>query len=156
MEQVFGSAYCTIAASSAEDWTKGFLEWKSTRRSVQDVLDALKRWKSTPRFVRIARRWKPARFIEKALERSEYPVDYTKDVDAARLNQRAWVLQERVLSRRTIYFTESHTYLESSKRNAPQHQKRGTLGYETHPTRFYLPSYASPKPVLFTGGRGVA
>jgi len=42
MEQVFGSAYCTIAASSAEDWTKGFLEWKSTRRSVQDVLDALK------------------------------------------------------------------------------------------------------------------
>ena len=112
MEQVFGSAYCTIAASSAKDWTNGFLEWNSTRRS---VLDALKKWESTPRFVRYALRWEPARFIEEALERWEYTADYTKYIDAARLNQRAWVLQERVLSRRTIHFTESNMYWECGK-----------------------------------------
>ena len=90
MEQVFGSAYCTIAASSAEDWTKGFLEWKSTPRSVQDNLDTLERWEDV----------------------RENTADYTKDLDAACLNQRAWVLQERVLSHRTIHFIESHTYWE--------------------------------------------
>ena len=113
MEQVFGSAYCTIAASSAEDWTKGFLEWKSTPHSVQDALNAFKRWESTPRFVQYALgRWKPARFIQDALGRWKSTASYTKDVNAALLNQRAWVLQERVLSCRTIHFTKSHTYWE--------------------------------------------
>jgi hypothetical protein len=74
MEQVFGSAYCTIAASSAENWGEGFLERKSTSDTA----------------------------------------NYAKDVDAACLNRRAWVLQERVLSHRTIHFTKSHTYWECS------------------------------------------
>lgn len=90
MERVFGSAYCTIAATSAEDWKKGFLEWESTPRFVQD---ASGQWRYS----------------------GSNTTDYIKDVDAARLNQRAWVLQERVLSRRTIHFTESNMYWECGK-----------------------------------------
>jgi len=91
MEQVFGSAYCTLAASSAMNWREGFLERKSTPRFVQD---ADERWTYV----------------------CDDIADYTEDIDAACLNRRAWVLQERVLSRRTIHFTKSLTYWECGKR----------------------------------------
>ena len=38
--------------------------------------------------------------------------DFEQDVNQGPLNQRAWVLQERVLSRRTIHFTSNHVYWE--------------------------------------------
>ncbi|KAH7146694.1 heterokaryon incompatibility protein-domain-containing protein [Dactylonectria estremocensis] len=38
--------------------------------------------------------------------------DFDKDVDEGALVQRAWVLQERVLSRRIIHFAATHTYWE--------------------------------------------
>ncbi|PQE10712.1 heterokaryon incompatibility protein [Rutstroemia sp. NJR-2017a BBW] len=63
MEDVFASAYCTVAASSASD--------SST--------------------------------------------DFDEDVENGQLNQRAWVLQERILSRRTIYFSRNQVYGECGK-----------------------------------------
>ncbi|KAL9035215.1 MAG: hypothetical protein Q9180_004977 [Flavoplaca navasiana] len=41
------------------------------------------------------------------------PKWYTKDVDLAHLNSRAWVLQERLLSPKTIHFCEDHIYPET-------------------------------------------
>ena len=41
------------------------------------------------------------------------PKSYASDVDRGHLNQRAWVLQERVLAPRTIHFTKDHIYLEN-------------------------------------------
>ncbi|KAL1612964.1 hypothetical protein SLS60_001195 [Paraconiothyrium brasiliense] len=38
--------------------------------------------------------------------------DFTRDVEQGNLNRRGWVLQERALSRRTIYFAENQTYWE--------------------------------------------
>ncbi|KAH8159795.1 hypothetical protein CIB48_g8459 [Xylaria polymorpha] len=38
--------------------------------------------------------------------------DFSRDVDQSELNQRGRVLQERALSRRTIYFTERQSYWE--------------------------------------------
>jgi hypothetical protein len=38
--------------------------------------------------------------------------NFDLDVDQGELNKRGWVLQERALSRRTIYFTEKQTYWE--------------------------------------------
>ena len=41
------------------------------------------------------------------------PKSYKDDVDFAHLNTRAWVLQERLLSPKTIHFCKDHIYLET-------------------------------------------
>lgn len=86
---VFGSAYCTIAATSAENSTKGFLNPRSPVEymRVPNISDA-------PLYI------------------CEHIDNFHRDVEVGLLNQRAWVLQERALSRRTIHFTTRQTYWE--------------------------------------------
>ncbi|KAJ2995681.1 hypothetical protein NUW58_g1203 [Xylaria curta] len=91
MERVFSSAYCTIAASCSFGSGDGFLKPRPARRSVmmkgpQDS-DA-------------------AYFVCETID------NFFQDVEQSELNQRGWVLQERALSRRTIYFTERQSYWE--------------------------------------------
>ncbi|KAH8680098.1 heterokaryon incompatibility protein-domain-containing protein [Tricladium varicosporioides] len=92
METVFSSAYCTIAASSAEDSTKGFLGPLSPERQFVKVLA-----QDIPLYI--------CQNID----------DFPRDVEEGILSQRGWVLQERALSRRTIHFTEKQTYWECSE-----------------------------------------
>jgi Heterokaryon incompatibility protein (HET) len=90
METVFSSAYCVIAASRAIGTSSGFLEERSNRKFVRfDVAS-------------------PAHpfYICEAID------DFKQDVIDGHLNKRGWVLQERALARRTIYFTENQTYWE--------------------------------------------
>jgi heterokaryon incompatibility protein (HET) len=93
MENIFVSAYCTIAATSTNDWNDGFLPRKPIQR---------------PAF--------PLFQLEDNLGRRIYidnEIDnFEKEVDGAPLNQRAWVLQERLLSSRTIHFAANHIFWE--------------------------------------------
>ncbi|KAF7502881.1 hypothetical protein GJ744_004950 [Endocarpon pusillum] len=84
METVFSSAYCTIAADAAKDWTHGFLRHPQPQFSTAFRNGVLMYTYDT-----------------------KHDFD---DVNNSELNGRAWVLQERILSRRILHFTESHTY----------------------------------------------
>ncbi|KAM5359226.1 hypothetical protein ACJZ2D_014653 [Fusarium nematophilum] len=88
MEDVFACAYCTIAASSARGWGDGFLKPNMDSYGI-----GMQGIPSTPNCA----------------------CDFHKDVDAGALMKRAWVLQERVLSRRIIHFAATHTYWECGK-----------------------------------------
>ena len=89
MEKVFSLAYCTIAATSAIHSKAGFLERNVSTEYV---------------------------FVQDASGRRFYictDIDnFNNDVEKAWLNMRAWVMQERVLSRRTIHFSNNQIYWE--------------------------------------------
>ncbi|KAF4458287.1 serine threonine kinase [Fusarium albosuccineum] len=88
MEQVFSSSYCTLAASCASDTSDGFLKPWPKRRCVPMTVGGA---------------------VYYACETID---DFYTHVDQSGLNQRGWVLQERALSRRTIYFAENQSYWE--------------------------------------------
>jgi hypothetical protein len=92
MKAAFKNAYCTIAATSAEDSTKGFLE-RPEEKDLQHVM--LPKCSHGEVYI-----W------------TSIDDDFDGDVIKGVLNTRAWVFQERALSRRTIHFTKRQAYWE--------------------------------------------
>ncbi|KAF2972464.1 hypothetical protein GQX73_g1098 [Xylaria multiplex] len=92
MEDVFSCAYCVLAASRATGQHDGFLQPINQREYITFPGTA-----GNPFYV------------------CENIDDFSGDVLEGSLNTRGWVLQERALARRTIFFTERQTYFECGK-----------------------------------------
>lgn len=89
MEEVFSSAYCVIAGSRATGTTDGFLKERLQRKCAMFLRDL-----------------DPPIYVCDAID------NFDLHVIKGALNKRGWVLQERALARRTVYFTEKQTYWE--------------------------------------------
>jgi hypothetical protein len=99
METVFSSAYCVLAASGASSQQDGFLHVLPGREAQRakrdrDVVAIQPPGRSAPVYV--------CEMIDK----------FDEHVLGSNLSRRAWVLQERALARRTVFFTERQTYFE--------------------------------------------
>jgi hypothetical protein len=86
MHATFSGAYCVLAASRCTGTNDRFLAERPQHVS--------------------------ATIQNRGLVFSEDIDDFQLDVIEGHLNQRGWVLQERALARRTIYFAEKQTYWE--------------------------------------------
>lgn len=119
METVFSSAYCVLAASCASSQQDGFLhvlpggEAQRAKRD-RDVVTIQPPGRST------------AVYVCEMIDR------FDEHVLRSSLSRRAWVLQERALARRTVFFTERQTYFECG------HGVRCET--MTHMTKYALPS----------------
>ncbi|KAI0121047.1 heterokaryon incompatibility protein-domain-containing protein [Xylariales sp. AK1849] len=88
MEAVFASAYCTVAATAATNSRSGFL-----KKEITDSASV-----------------KPG--TGSGVNAPIVSADFDHDINKAPLNKRAWVMQERYLSPRTIHFSKSRVYGE--------------------------------------------
>lgn len=96
MADVYQNAYCTIAATGSKSDQQGIF----IQRSKQDIHSL----------------WYDAANIHIAVTYIEDDVAAMKEIHTSPLSTRAWTLQERLLSRRTIHFTESRVIWECSSR----------------------------------------
>ncbi|TXB97036.1 hypothetical protein FocTR4_00011158 [Fusarium oxysporum f. sp. cubense] len=89
MEDVFSCAYCVIAASRASNQLEGFIKERPKRK-----------------FVTIEQGRAPPLYVCEAID------NFGGHILEGALNRRGWVLQERALARRTVYFADAQTYFE--------------------------------------------
>ncbi|KAI1759501.1 hypothetical protein GGR53DRAFT_527218 [Hypoxylon sp. FL1150] len=92
MEDYYSGAYCTIAATSADGSSSGFLGERSARQCHRFQLQ-----NESP---------------QSTFYICENIDHFTRDVETSYLSRRGWVFQERALSRRTIHFTNTQVYWE--------------------------------------------
>jgi hypothetical protein len=91
MEEVYSGAYCVIAANSATNHFSGFLKPRNPRAYVGMCREG----KGQAPF-----------YLCQAVD------NFKEHVLESELATRGWVLQERALARRTVFFTEHQTYFE--------------------------------------------
>lgn len=100
MEDYYGGAACTIAASSARGMDSGFLGLRIKDRQSHTFYSGIG---SSPESG------------ESVFHVCDAIDDFAGDVEESNLSRRGWVFQERALSRRTLHFTGNQVYWECGK-----------------------------------------
>ncbi|KAH8647687.1 hypothetical protein BX600DRAFT_518114 [Xylariales sp. PMI_506] len=114
MEDVFNSAYVTLAASSSRSSVEGFLD---TSRKPRGVVTVTAKSSTVTTFSTAPRTQSPAVGVKvdgtgATIYLCRTIDNFHRDVEKSVLNSRGWVFQERALSRRMIHFTNNQVYWE--------------------------------------------
>lgn len=104
-------ALCIIQGEGG-DWAEEAERMHATFSAAYCVLAASRCTGTSDNFLKERLRPPPVTFHDQGLEFSEDIDDFQLDVIEGSLNRRGWVLQERALARRTIYFAEKQIYWE--------------------------------------------
>ncbi|KAK5047354.1 hypothetical protein LTR84_006877 [Exophiala bonariae] len=102
MGDIYQNAFCTLAATAAEDGSRGLFSNRDPKRVV-------------PCVITVVPMNNPKNFL-----RCMDTDDWVKNVNLAPLNSRSWVLQERLLSPRVLHFAEDQLYWECSGQEASE------------------------------------
>jgi hypothetical protein len=106
MGEVYKYGYCNIAATGATDVLSGCYFDRDALIIQPLMIDAVIGWREKARG--------PTRYC---LTRQ---FDEWEDVAAASLNKRAWVLQERFMSPRTLYYSTTQVFWECCQKSASE------------------------------------
>lgn len=129
MQDVYRNAFCTLAATGGNDSTSGFQFLRNHRTIEPFLVDAT--WESQEAAVLVNQK-----LNGKLIPGQYYCMDFDfwrDQVEEAPLNRRAWVMQERILSKRTVHFSSKQVLWQCCEEES----------CETFPER--LPDWSSPR-----------
>ena len=104
-------ALCIVQGERG-DWEKEAERMRATFSAAYCVLPASRCTGTNDRFLAERQQHPSATIRDHGLAFSEDIDDFQLEVIDGTMNKRGWVLQERALARRTIYFAEKQTYWE--------------------------------------------
>jgi hypothetical protein len=111
MWEIYSNSYCTLAATASFHTGEGLFRERPPSGTIPCRIYAV--WEGP----------------DKGLYDTSLKQEWTAQIVQARLNQRGWVFQERMLSRRTLHFTAHQIYWNCEELCAS----------ETYPTTLPLP-----------------
>lgn len=136
MGEIYQNAFCTLAATAAEDGNCGLFLKRDPRRILPCAIPVVSKGHE---------------------QRTFYCVDHenwANNVSRAPLNGRSWVLQERLLSCRILHFTADQVYWECSGLEASEVFPKGLVEGCGERFKQLLPFAGLPETKQLDPGRG--
>lgn len=127
MFQVYRNSYCNISATAAKDSSHGLYAERDPQHLWEEEINL-----NTAEMFRLETGSRDPQGLETIVQRCNIadPSLWQRKVDAAPVNTRAWVLQERLLAPRVLHFCEDQIAWECREFDASEGASKGIASLE--------------------------